>query len=244
MENFEKIVNIGSQPEYYRNITDYPVQVFCKIKLKDKKLSISGVAGPLKNGDATGSCGQIYDSLNITNFSTGWNKTKLKKFIEIWKRWHLNNMTAATAEMKKAGWDALALKEIFKYCYIQTNEVSRRRKELQGMATEYALKGEALILSDDDKRLLLSNTSINIYAYELPATPEFMEPWLDYQSKAHKIERKTLGWVNVEEHADGLLGRELNGKKYGHSWYFEEVPADIVKWLQSLPETETKPNWV
>lgn len=244
MTYFKKTVHLGSQPEYYRGNDAHPAKVFCKIEFKDKKLSISGVVGPLSNGDAIGSCGQIYDSLEIKSFAPGWNKTKLQKFIEIWKRWHLNDTNAATPEMKKAGWDDLASKEIFKYSYIQTNEASRRRKELQKMATDAALKGEALTLSEDDKRLLLSDTGTDIYAYELPATPEFMEPWTDYQSKKHKIERKTLGWVNVGEHPDGLLGRELNGKKYGHSWYFEEVPADVLEWLQALPESKTKPAWI
>ena len=114
---------------------------------------------------------------------------------------------------------------------------------MQELATQAALKGETLQLSENDKRLLLSKTSADIYAYELPATPEFMEPWTDYQNKRHKIERKTLGWVNVSEHPDGLLGRELDGKKYGFAWYFEEVPANVLAWLQALPDAAEKNPW-
>ena len=33
--------------------------IFCKIEYKDDKLSISGVVGPMRNGDALGSSGQI-----------------------------------------------------------------------------------------------------------------------------------------------------------------------------------------
>jgi hypothetical protein len=246
---FKKTVFIGSQPEWYRGNETHPAKVFCKIEVKEKEksglcLSISGVIGPLSNGDAIGSCGQIYDSIDIKTFAPGWNKTKLQKFLSIWRDHHLNDMNAATPEMKKAGWCELASKEIFKFSYIQTNEASKRRKELQANATQAALDGKTLELSEDDKRLLLSDTSKDIYAYDLPETPEFMEPWTDYQSKKHKIERKTLGWVNMQEHPDGLLGRELDGKKYGHAWYFHEVPADVLQWLFELPETETKPAWI
>ena len=36
----------------------------------------------------------------------------------------------------------------------------------------------------------------------------------------------------------------FDGKKYGHAWYFEEVPQDIVEWLEALPKSEEVPAWV
>lgn len=37
-----------------------------------------------------------------------------------------------------------------------------------------------------------------------------------------------------------------NGKpyRYGSAWLKEEVPADVVEWLQNLPESAVKPAWV
>lgn len=35
-----------------------------------------------------------------------------------------------------------------------------------------------------------------------------------------------------------------NGYKYGHAWLREEVPADVVAWLDSLPETDLTPAWI
>ena len=49
MENFEKVVYLGD--------VHYNAKVFCKIKFVDECLSISGVEGPLANGDCKGSCG-------------------------------------------------------------------------------------------------------------------------------------------------------------------------------------------
>ncbi len=245
MTNFKKTIRIGTQPEWTRNgSTQTPANVFCKIKYEDGKLSISGVVGPTPNGDCRGSCGQIYDSIEVNNFAAGWNKTKLKKLIEIWKEWHLNDMCAYTPEMKLAGWDKLASKEIFKYSYIITNEASKELKELKQSIIDAGIKGETIPLDNRQKRLLAYDRGAEIYAYETPETPEFQEPWTDYQSKKPKIERKTLGWVNVSEHPDGLLGRELNGKKYGHSWYKHDVPQDALEWLKSLPDTDKKPAWI
>ncbi len=36
----------------------------------------------------------------------------------------------------------------------------------------------------------------------------------------------------------------INGKKYGHSWYFEAVPEDVLQWLKDLQDSEDTPNWV
>ena len=32
--------------------------------------------------------------------------------------------------------------------------------------------------------------------------------------------------------------------KYGHGWIFEEVPSDVLDFLESLPETKINPAWV
>lgn len=56
------------------------------------RLSISGVEGPFRNGDARGSCGQIVD-VQIPNPNP---EIDLAKFMGIWRRWHLNDMNPGT----------------------------------------------------------------------------------------------------------------------------------------------------
>lgn len=34
------------------------------------------------------------------------------------------------------------------------------------------------------------------------------------------------------------------GYRYGHAWLKEEVPADVLEWLQSLPDTDREPAWI
>lgn len=90
MENFRKIVRLGTNP----------YNVYCKIEYRDGRLSISGVEGPLKNGDARGSCGQINMGLQPEEIklAPGWDTDKLKQFLAYWDKWHLNDMRAGTPE--------------------------------------------------------------------------------------------------------------------------------------------------
>ena len=62
--------------------------------VKDGRLSIAGVAGPKRNGDATGSCGQCREYLDdLTNTRPGLDIAELAR---IWDRWHLNDMRAGS----------------------------------------------------------------------------------------------------------------------------------------------------
>ena len=47
------------------------------------------------------------------------------------------------------------------------------------------------------------------------------------------------------EHPDGVLTKpcEVCGYKYGSEWLYEEVPVNVLKWLQSLPPSTHKNPW-
>lgn len=65
------------------------------IEYQDGKLSITGVEGPKKNGDCKGSFGQCVDAAREIN----------KKFADIWKCWHLNNMRPGCEHQREEGWN-------------------------------------------------------------------------------------------------------------------------------------------
>lgn len=242
-----KVIRIGTQKEYNRRGNEVQAPVYCKIEFKDNKLSISGVIAPLSNGDALGSCGQIYDSIEVSSFAKGWNKTKLKKFINVWKDWHLNDTCAYSVDMKKAGWDKLASKEIFKYSFSRIDKCQKEYEDLEKKIIETAIEGKRLSLTPRQKRLLKSERWSDVFGYKQPKNPEFMELDTDYRTKQPKIEKKTLGWVDVKEHKDGLLCRKLNPEDkngYGQTWFFHEVPSEVIEFLNSLPETDKTPAWV
>lgn len=104
-DNFKKVVRIGTGKTWGGRT----YSIFCKIEMKEGRLSISGVEGPLASGNALGACGQIdihlRDNQRSITLAPGWTRGMLTCFFDVWKRWHLNDMKAGTpaqqAELEK-----------------------------------------------------------------------------------------------------------------------------------------------
>jgi len=99
LEAFAKIVCLGT--------VDKRASVFCKIVYNNKgNLSITGVVGPFKSGNAYGSCGQI-NGMVIDNPNTkeGWTPELIAEFYKIWQLWHLNDMQAGCEHQRAKGWN-------------------------------------------------------------------------------------------------------------------------------------------
>lgn len=96
MENFEKVINPLKLVRYDKK----KFNVFLKIKFIDGKLSISGVEGPFSNGNCAGACGQIIMSYKERPqdylMADPYTGETVKKIMEIWDEWHLNDMNAGT----------------------------------------------------------------------------------------------------------------------------------------------------
>ena len=99
MKDFKKIVRLGT-------VLDMG-SFYCKIEYKDDRLSITGVMGPTHNGNSRGSAGQAimafreYDSrgeMSIRDIdpSEDWETDMIRRFLDIWDRWHLNDMKAGS----------------------------------------------------------------------------------------------------------------------------------------------------
>ncbi len=95
----DKVVRPGTV-----RIMDQEVSVFCRIKWDGEQLTISGVEGPKRNGDAVGSCGQLKKPAIVT-FAPGWDQATLDRFFDLWKRWHLNDMRAGCEHQRAEKWD-------------------------------------------------------------------------------------------------------------------------------------------
>jgi hypothetical protein len=98
----ERVYRIGTAIEY----PGTPANVFLKATVENGGLSISGVVGPKKDGDARGSCGQIIGVLSDDSmeYAEGWNREMVSELAEIWKRWHLNDTRAGCEHQRSAGW--------------------------------------------------------------------------------------------------------------------------------------------
>jgi hypothetical protein len=96
--------------------------VFISVKIIDGRLSISGVIGPFSSGNAAGGCGQIDMEFKhrfaknddkrtrhlITPdeiiFEKEWNAEKWFDLLDVWEKWHLNDMRSGCEHQRAFGW--------------------------------------------------------------------------------------------------------------------------------------------
>jgi len=94
VSDFAKVLHLGHVHDWEKRA----VPLFVKVEYKGGRLSITGVVGPMKNGDARGSCGQIVDHIDeIVTFAPGWSDADAELFAKVWRRWHLNDMRAGSS---------------------------------------------------------------------------------------------------------------------------------------------------
>jgi len=90
---FSKTVRVGTVSVYAGRAAN----LFCRIEYRDGRLSITGVEGPLRNGNAIGGCGQIVMSeWEMDTYAPGWDADKVAQFRAVWDAWHLNDMQAGS----------------------------------------------------------------------------------------------------------------------------------------------------
>lgn len=158
--------------------------VYAKIGFASGKLSITGVEGPMRNGDCKGSCGQInMHEWNIKTYAPGWSAELEKQFREVWGKWHLNDMRAGCEHQRAEKWN---------------------------------------------ERPIFADQPTNAYVKH----PDGGQGW------------NMLVWLPVEN--GGLLCAPcpVCGYKYGSQWWREEVPSDVLDFLQFLPDTDQQPAWI
>lgn len=237
----KKTVRIGTIEGY---------SIFAKIEIDKGNLSISGVHGPKSNGDAYGSCGQIdmsfkecdkrgHMSLADITPAPGWDAATIAQFFAVWRRWHLNDMRANCEHQVGPEWDTSREVEVIHYGL--TSEAYQDRKKLIDAAAEATARGELLTLTSEQRALLgLSDWWRDRF------TPPDADSPLSGMFEVKKRETETAGWVHPSEHPGGLLSKPCHvcRYKYGSEWKREELPADVVEFLQSLPDTDKTPAWV
>ena len=99
---FRRVVRPGSTLDY----REKPMDVYVTIDYQYDRnqmweLSITGVEGPTKNGDARGSGGAMVDRLDISGYAPGWNRQMVDRLRAIAQRWHLNGMRAGSPRQEE-----------------------------------------------------------------------------------------------------------------------------------------------
>lgn len=230
MSNFTKIVRLGSMP-------GGGASTFCKIEWDGHRLSITGVEGPTRGGNARGGCGQILDRLEVQSYAPGWSADLLERFRAIWKRWHLNDTRPGCEHQRD--WPTTEKVELVTY-----------KLTSEALSEQNRIKAAALKRLHQDGTATINAQEREVLA--LPYTTTQAPPGLAvdgvasgrYEVKTR--EQKALGFIRPDEHPDGLLCKPCPecGYKYGSGWRYEAVPDDVLNFLRGLPETDKKPAWV
>jgi hypothetical protein len=246
MKDFTKVSAIGHSKE--------TGTTWVKVKYEGGRLSITGVEGPLRNGDARGGCGQIVmDEWCFDSYREGWNADMVRHLRDVWNDWHLNDLSPCSPEMRALGWCELAKEGRLGYSFtLATPEATKSRKARE------LLESAKFFNMDIDTILLQSIQELAARPYTLviwlpentvtPGAPGGYEPARDIiHGCLKRPEHKTLGWLRPSECPEGLLGRKVfptDEYGYGGKWWHKEVPEAVLEFLRGLPEPQDKPAWV
>jgi hypothetical protein len=164
-----------------------------------------------------GGAGQCYDE--ILELVPG--DPKVARMVEVWKRWHLNNMKPG-CEHQRASWDMS--RELTVYHFRLTSDSYQQRRKLEKAAVEAARQAKVADFTDHERALLAADYSVTSPS---PEPPEFYE--------LSETEVKVAGWVYPKDHPEGVLTKpcEVCGYRYGTAWLKEELPVEIVEEITS-----------
>jgi hypothetical protein len=200
--------------------------VFLTVAWDGKKLSMTGVEGPKGNGDAHGSCGQI--AMHEWADYIAAPGIDLARIRAIWDAWHLNDMKPGCLHQRAEGWGEGERIEVVTYKL--TREALSEAGAVMRDAQARLLKGETVALSADARALAA-------LPYTRTAAPDADGP----EAGRYEVDKRDLkypGHTYPTEHPKGVLGKPcpVCGYKYGTAWLHEDVPADVIAFLQSLPD--------
>lgn len=209
------------------------VEVTIELRAKEKgeELSISGSVWRKDRRDIIAG-GQLQESL-LTYLDQPLphvTPEKLARLIEVWQRWHLNDMRAGCEHQRE--WDTTRQVEV--HWYGLTTEAYTLRNSTRKALADAALRGEILNLTPTARAL----AGLDTWYKEVPTPPDASGPFSGcYEVK--RRETKALGWLRPDEHPEGMLGKpcDVCGYKYGTSWLFESLPAEVraevVRWIET-----------
>lgn len=170
----------------------------------------------------------------------------LKKFCDIWDKWHLNDMRPYCEHMKKLGWMEHIQDKVKIEKWTLTKEAYQKKENAEKRALNCLRNGETFEPTMEETAYANMKYSIEVYDDED----------IPYKNAYELNEKDCLGhtntkyitrrWISYKDNELGFIGRScpVCGYKYGTSWKIEEVPQDVIEWLNNLPETKVTPAWV
>lgn len=150
---------------------------------------------------------------------------KVQRMVEIWRRWHLNDMRAGCEHQRNID----TTRKVEVVTYKLTREAHQMRRKAEKEAQLAAVEGRIANLTDAGKFLIGPD-----WFRDLHSAPDADSP-LSGLYEVSKREMKAIGWITQDEHPEGMLSRpcEVCGYKYGSAWLKEEIPAEVIAEIES-----------
>lgn len=226
-------------------------QAYCRIYTEEKLctlldgeidtitvLHITGVVGPRSNGDCY-TVGQCYDELRQGVANKDWTADKLYKLLDIWQRWHMNDMKPCCEH--QVDWDGGKLCKLYEYK--MSEDTRERHDRLNESIHKMLMAGDSVQLSESQRRLLGSSYFVKSDNDTAPAGYEQYKVYTLHARELYPMESDTK-WG--DKHPDGILAKPcpVCSYKWGSSWRAERVPEEVLQWLESLPDSTRNPAWV
>lgn len=206
------------------------VKVVLEIETRDNNkgelvLSISGalydtykyVNGYRKDPIA---CGQVDMDIDYEAASDD-----LKRILDIWKEYHLNDMHAECIHQEEAGMRKLASQPLYKAEYTMTHDTIMKQREVEDIKKELVQNG-TVTLSQEQQDLYTMKYSIKKFFLNADEAKENIPEGY----KLREVEATLRGHTSLSESEFGLLGQEcpVCGYKYGHGWTYRPIPEEIL----------------
>ena len=192
--------------------------------------------------------GQILDAIDYYEAPT-----ELQKIINIWKKWHLNDMHAG-CEHQEELWKDILDEEVWVVPFFLENEFKAKQRVIKEEKINAMLKGESVGLTDEEIGLMMlpekvtkvfrrtKETDSGIYEYPKEVKKYYyhfkvkspQQPSSCIEPSIYK--RRNCNYELSKEY--GLLCKPcpVCGYKYGTSWTYRELPQDVIDFIKSLQE--------
>lgn len=207
------------------------VKVVLKIETRDNNkgelvLSISGalydtykhVNGYKKDPIA---CGQVDMDIDYEAASDD-----LKRILDIWKEYHLNDMHAECIHQEEAGMRKLASQPLYKAEYTMTHDTIMKQREVEDFIKKELVQNGTVTLSQEQRDLYTMKYSMKKFFLNSDEAKENIPEGY----KLREVEATLRGRTSLSESEFGLLGQEcpVCGYKYGHGWTYRPIPEEIL----------------
>ena len=253
MDNFKRIFVVGSLPaHHYRTGAEISAPLWVKILYIDGRLSITGVHGPLRNGEAHGDCGQVTERLaELLKFPDlicveGGTET-VRRLLYYWEEWHLNSMRAhCDHQIAVHNWDVKERVQLWRW-QLESPILCWQRKTKEA-AEARLLSGETVAYSAQELELLRKPFTVWTHDEQSPGDGYKLDSTTEVSvTSLWPMEELGKGCNFTMEHCHpkGILAKPCPtcGHKWGSAWLHKDVPEEVLQFLTSMPHDPENYPW-